>query len=116
MLVFAGARQTTTTELEQVDGGMLNKRLSREGHRRTSSITVPVPESIKTTAPGSENAVPEDAAFKKPSFDRTASWKREDKKRALYQQERLMEEERRNGKNYGYDSAGEEEAPRYGQF
>jgi hypothetical protein len=44
----------------------------------------------------------------KPLFDRTQSWKREDRKRELYQQERLMEMERRGGKNFGYESASED--------
>lgn len=106
---FAGSTTTTSSVL---DIGGLNKRLAREGHRRTSSITVPVPAGLKENT----NTTGGDQAFQKPSFDRSMSWKREDKKRALYQQEKLMEEERRNGKNYGYDSAGEEDPKQYGQF
>jgi hypothetical protein len=115
-VTFAGSTTTTSSdsaaETSGLDIGGLNKRLAREGHRRTSSITVPVPDGLK------ENVSPSggDQAFEKPSFDRTMSWKREDKKRALYQQENLLEAERRNGKNYGYDSAGEEDPKQYGQF
>jgi hypothetical protein len=109
-VTFAGQ---TTTSGPELDAGTLNKRLAREGHRRTSSITVPVPADLKTTIPGNTTA---ENVFERPSFDRSMSWKREDKKRALYQQEKLMEEERRNGKNYGYDSAGEEGEPKYAQF
>lgn len=109
-VTFAGQ---TTTSGPELDTGALNTRLAREGHRRTSSITVPVPVDLKTIA---SRTTTTEEVFEKPSFDRSMSWKREDKKRALYQQEKLMEEERRNGKNYGYDSAGEEKEQKYGQF
>jgi len=104
----AFASQSTVPEL---DGGMLSKRLSREGQRRLSSNSVPGPASLEAIA--SKDTTGE--AFEKPSFDRSMSWKREDKKRALYQQEKLMEAEQRFGKNYGYDSASEEQE-HYGQF
>jgi hypothetical protein len=94
------------------EGGVLKKRLSREGERRTSSITVPIPAELASTTFINTT----EDVFEKPSFDRNMSWKREDRKRALYQQEKLMEEERRFGKNYGYDSAGEEDGLRNGQF
>ncbi|QDS70730.1 hypothetical protein FKW77_002945 [Venturia effusa] len=107
-VTFAGT-SSDSADGSALETGGLNKRLAREGHRRTSSITVPVPDDLKENTGGGQS-------FQKPSFDRTMSWKREDKKRALYQQERLMEEERRNGKNYGYDSAGEEDPKQHGQF
>lgn len=114
-VAFAGSTTTTSSGLadtSDLDMGGLNKRLAREGHRRTSSITVPVPAGLKE----STNTTGGGEILEKPSFDRTMSWKREDKKRALYQQEKLMEEERRFGKNYGYDSAGEQDSKHYGQF
>ncbi|RDI86236.1 hypothetical protein Vi05172_g3713 [Venturia inaequalis] len=112
---FADSTTTTSSgpaDTSALDMGGLNKRLAREGHRRTSSITVPVPAGLKENT----NTTGGEQVFDKPLFDRTMSWKREDKKRALYQQEKLMEEERRFGKNYGYDSAGEENSKQYGQF
>lgn len=114
-VTFAGSTTTTSSgsaDTTALDMGGLNKRLAREGHRRTSSITVPVPASLKENTNTSRG----EQVFEKPSMDRAMSWKREDKKRELYQQEKLMEEERRNGKNYGYDSAGEEDSKQYGQF
>lgn len=109
-VTFSGETTTTISGGPEPDVGDLDMRLAREGHRRTSSITVPVPAGLKEMTNTTSNV------FKKPTFDRSMSWKREDKKRALYQQEKLMEEERRNGKNYGYDSASEEDPKQYGQF
>jgi hypothetical protein len=116
---------------KNADGEALGKRISWEGERRTSSIIVPVAlAGAGAGAPGGGvrvnrdvdgggialgKQVPSifgggDAAAdleSKPSFDRTQSWKREDKKRDLYQQERLMDMERRNGKEFGYESVSE---------
>ncbi|TID26776.1 hypothetical protein E2P81_ATG01239 [Venturia nashicola] len=114
-VTFVGSTAATSSgplDTSALDMGGLNKRLAREGHRRTSSITVPVLTGLKE----STNMTGGGEVLQKPSFDRAMSWKREDKKRALYQQEKLMEEERRFGKNYGYDSASEEDPKKYGQF
>jgi len=118
------------------DGGLLGKRMSREGERRTSSITVPLPapggvpavnivpaagkENVNMGVEGGGvalgNGVPSNVNSgsgaagneSKPSFARVQSWKREDAKRALYQQERLMETEWRHGKNFGFESGNED--------
>jgi hypothetical protein len=84
------SRGTTQAVLQKMDSGTeLGRRGGNEGAKRTSAIQVP----------GSKEGSA-DGAARKPGFDRTQSWNKEDLKRAM--SERLMTGEA--DENAGYVS------------